>query len=83
MSGQFFGVYTLENTAVGEIMKDTDEIKYITGEDDFHDVTTTIDSTGYVDDVSHVIGNQDTSKLEEYARMLRKVVTKEKEIICA
>ena len=37
LSGQFFGVYTLETTAVGEIMNEKEEIKFITGEDNTSD----------------------------------------------
>ena len=58
LSGQFFGVYTLEMSQIEETMNNEESYRYITGEDITHDKTSTINSSGYVDDINHIASNK-------------------------
>ena len=75
LSGQFFSVYTLETTKLDEIMKNNDELKFISGETLTESNKTELQSTGYVDDVNHVAGNANIEDLEEFTGKLLNAVT--------
>ena len=49
MSGQYFGIYTVEMTMISQIIKDNSLYQYITGELPSNDKTTNTSNTGYID----------------------------------
>merc|ERR1711954_252121 len=74
LSGQFFGVYTLEMSQIEETMNNDENYKYITGEDLTHNKTSTIKSSGYVDDINHIASNNSKEQLQEVTQYIYKLV---------
>ena len=68
LSGQFFGVFTLEMTQIERPIRNNEDYKMITGQDLTHDNSSVINSAGYVDDINHIASNHDKDKLEQTAQ---------------
>ena len=73
MSGQFVGVYTLEMSQIEESINNEETYKYITGEEITHNKTSTINSSGYVDDINHIASNKSKDQLEKVTQNIYKL----------
>ena len=76
LSGQFYGIYTIEMTQIAQILQNDQFYTYITGENLSHDKTSETNSTGYVNDINHVSNNKDIDQLEKTTKDLNKLATK-------
>ena len=65
LSGQFFGVFTLEMTQISRIIKDVEFFREITGNIPANNQTSDLASAGYVDDINHVACNANKDDLED------------------
>ena len=74
MSGQYFGIYTVEMTLISQIIKDDSLYQYITGELPTNNKTTKTSSTGYVDDMNHLCSNKDIDQLEKATEDMNKLL---------
>ena len=75
-SGTFFGIYTLEMTSIKPIIESKELTKYIMKEENKELQTTEIESSGYVDDINHLIANKSKDDLEKQTQGIYKLVTK-------
>ena len=73
LSGQFFGVYTLEMSQIEDSINNEEAYRYITGDDITHDKTSTINSSGYVDDINHIASNKSKDQLEKVTQNIYKL----------
>ena len=63
MSGQFFGIFTIEMTQIEALLKNPQAFEYITGTQLTNDLSSDIASCGYVDDINHLISNESKDEL--------------------
>ena len=75
-SGTFFGIYTLEMTSIKPIIESKELTTYIMKEENKELQTTEIESSGYVDDINHLIANRSKDDLEKETQGIYKLVTR-------
>ena len=63
-------------TQISVILHNDEFFKYVTDDNLTNNKTSTTESTGYVDDISHVSGNKDFEELEKTTDDLNKLVNK-------
>ena len=68
LSGQFFGVYTLEMTQINKLIENQELYKFITGRNYWHNNSNKLVSSKYVDHINHVGSNRNKDKLETFIK---------------
>lgn len=63
-------------TKLSEIMKDRETFKLIKGRDMTHDMSSKIESFGYIDNLSDLLGNSDKEELNKCTQDMYKLATK-------
>ena len=64
LSGQFFGVFTLEMTQIAQTLRNPEVFKFITGKKLSNNCTSKVSSCGYVNNINHITSNDNKDKLE-------------------